>query len=111
VGLILSQSLEKSAMFMLLLGICFPGKQVVGLNYLLEFIPEKQHIQYVTAGMICECLTILAISRGYETVSRHWLWLQLYGVLGTFISLLIHMFFIPESPKFLYLAKRYKESK
>jgi MFS family permease len=61
--------------------------------------------------MICECLTLLAISQGYEKISRHWLWIQLYGVIATIISLLVQLFLIPESPKFLYLAKRYKESK
>lgn len=42
VGLILSLSLDRSAIYMLILGFCFPGKSVVGLNYLLEFIPEKK---------------------------------------------------------------------
>ena len=86
VGLILSMYLNKSSVFMFFLGICFPGKSVVGLNYLLEFIPEKKQTKYVSMGMISECLLLLCISIGYQIISRHWMWMQLIGLAATTVA-------------------------
>ena len=38
-GLIYSTNLTHSTMLIFLLGISWPGKRVIGLNYALEFIP------------------------------------------------------------------------
>ena len=47
-GLIASQSLNLSACYILVIGASFPGKNVVGLNYLLELYPENKHTKIVT---------------------------------------------------------------
>jgi membrane protein YdbS with pleckstrin-like domain len=62
-------------------------------------------------GMISECLLLLCISAGYQTVSRHWLWMQVIGVITTVIVFILIMLIVPESPKYLYMSKRYTESK
>lgn len=38
-GLMVSHTLDSAIFFMLLTGCTFPGKNIVGLNYLLEFTP------------------------------------------------------------------------
>ena len=106
-----SHSLNLSALYMVILGFAFPGKNIVGLNYLLEFTPMANHTKLVTAKMVCETMLLYMMSKGYETVSRHWLWIHLAGLGGTLISFIVAVFIIPESPKFLYLKKRYGESK
>ena len=106
-----SHSLNLSALYMVILGFAFPGKNIVGLNYLLEFTPMANHTKLVTAKMVCETMLLYMMSKGYETVSRHWLWIHLAGLIGTLISFIVAVFIIPESPKFLYLKKRYGESK
>lgn len=111
VGLIFSHSMNLSALYMVLLGFAFPGKNIVGLNYLLEFTPLRLHTKFVTTKMVCECLILYLMSKGYEQVSRHWLWIQLLGIAGTSIALLASVFIIPESPKFLYIKKRFDESR
>ena len=96
---------------MVILGFAFPGKAIVGLNYVLEFTPIAYHTKFVTAKMVCECLILYLMSKGFENVSRHWLWIHLFGLGGTLLSFIIAVFIIPESPKFLYLKKRYDESR
>ena len=66
VGLIFSHSMNLSALFMVLLGFAFPGKNIVGLNYLLEFTPLRLHTKFVTTKMVCECLLLYLMSKGYE---------------------------------------------
>lgn len=62
-------------------------------------------------GMIIECLLLLCISAGYQTVSRHWLWMQVIGVITTVFAFILQIVFVPESPKYLYMSKRFTESK
>jgi len=50
---------------MLVVGLTFPGKNIVGLNYLLEFIPSTGHSLYVLCFMMMDCLSLLGISYGY----------------------------------------------
>ena len=110
-GLIWSQSLNLSAAYILVLGASFPGKNVVGLNYLLELYPEKKHTKIVTYQMAVDCLALLLIALGYEYVSRNWVWLQFVGLGGTSFALLVSAFLLPESPKFLYVWNRFEESR
>jgi len=44
-------------------------------------------------------------------VSRHWLWIQLFGLSGSLVAFLGVLFVLPESPKFFYIKKRYEESR
>lgn len=106
-----SHSLNLSALYMVILGFAFPGKNIVGLNYLLEFTPMAYHTKFITTKMVCECMILYLMSKGFENVSRHWLWIHLSGLVATLLSLIIAVFIIPESPKFLYLKKRYSESR
>lgn len=111
IGLMFSHSLNLSAFYLVILGFAFPGKNIVGLNYLLEFTPMSYHTKFVTFKMVCECMILYLMSKGFENVSRHWLWIHLTGLSGTIISFFVALIFIPESPKFLYLKKRYSESR
>jgi hypothetical protein len=106
-----SHSLNLSAVYMVVLGLAFPGKNIVGLNYLLEFTPIAYHTKFVTSQMVVECMILYMMSKGFENVSRHWLWIHLIGIGATLFSMIISVFIIPESPKFLYLKKRYDESR
>lgn len=111
VGLIRSDSLNSSVIYMIMIGSTFPGKNVVGLNYMLEFVPENHHTKYVTFGMILDCLTLYGMSYGFQKYNRNWLWTQVLGLAGTSFALLVSALLMPESPKFLYVKKRYEEAR
>ena len=96
---------------MIMIGSTFPGKNVVGLNYLLEFVPETKHTKYVTFGMILECSTLFGMSYGLQWYNRNWLWSQILGIIGTCTTLVVSALLMPESPKFLYANKRYEEAR
>lgn len=44
----------------------------------------------------------------YYWISKNWVWTQVYGAATNFVALFL-LFWIPESPKFLYSEKRFKE--
>lgn len=102
-GLIISDSLTASIVYMIMIGTTFPGKNVVGLNYMLEFIPENNQTFYVTCGMIIECSTLFGMSYGLQVYNRNWLWTQVLGLIGTAFALIVSAILMPESPKFLYV--------
>jgi len=60
-----SQSLNLTAIYMIVIGASFPGKNIVGLNYLLELYPEKKHTKIVTYQQAFDCVTLLGIAVGY----------------------------------------------
>lgn len=52
---------------------------------------------------------VLVIVVYFVYVSRNWYYIILYAATTNFIFLLIGIWFLPESPKWLYDKKRYSE--
>ena len=111
VGLIYSNQLELSAFFFFILGATFPGKNIVGLSFLLEFVPEKLNTPYMTYNMIFDCSTLVLISLGYQHIKAHIFWLQVIGTVMTIIALLLTVFLMPESPRFLQQNNKFHEAR
>ena len=111
VGLIFSNELQVSAFFFFLLGATFPGKNIVGLAYLLEFVHERFNTPYVTYTMIFDCSTLILISYGYQNIRAHVFWLQVIGTTMTFIALILTLILMPESPQFLLENNKYMSAK
>ena len=110
-GLIYAQTLNSAIGFMLVVGLSFPGKNIVGLNYVLEFLQESSHTFYVSSFMLMDCLSLLGLSYGYQRVSRGWLWVQQIGVGLTLAGLAVCIVLMPESPKYFYLNRKYEEAR
>ena len=111
IGLMMSNSLNLSFAFMILLGLTWPGKRVTGITYFLEFIPAQYQKFYIVALALLDYPSIALISFCYQYISRDWYPQQLCGVLLTTFSLVFCMTFLPKSPKFLFMKGRYREAK
>lgn len=59
-------------MFMVLLGMTWPGKRVVGISYILEFFPENKQKLYITLFALFDYPSIIVISALYQFVTINW---------------------------------------
>jgi len=107
-GLITSDSLYKSTLYMILVGMTWPGKRVTGLNYILEFLPEHLQKQYITVFTLFDYPSILFISLYYQYVNPDWYPMQALGVVLSAICLAYCLVLMPESPKFRYLRQDFE---
>ena len=64
-GLMFCDDLEEALIFMTICGVTFPGKSVVGLNYLLEFFHEKHHPNAVTLYFVLDILSYFVLVAFY----------------------------------------------
>ena len=58
---------------------------------------------------VCEGLIYIWLTLYYRYISKEWKWTVAMAALEAFISLVIVIFILPESPKWLYKEKRYEE--
>ncbi len=109
-GLILSRNIYVNITLFLFLGMCQEGKLSVCFVYLLEFMPIKYYNIIGTLFAIWEGLTLTCLAIYFRYISKEWIYYQIFG-LSLNVLCFITLVFVPESPKFLYSAKRYQEAK
>ena len=72
IGLILAQKMETAIFLMMVLGTTFPGKNVVGLNYFIEFLEEKHQQMAITCSFLAEGITLGLLCLFYQFVNPGW---------------------------------------
>ena len=108
-GLIITTDFNWAVFFMILCGITFPGKNVVGLNYLLEFLPDTQREGVMFGFFINDVISYIIMAIFYQYISRNVVLPQVMGLLFSISSLSFVLLKVPESPKFLHSQNRYTE--
>ena len=85
------------------------GRQAIGFNYFVEFAPKSAHSYMSTIWNIVEGLVFMIQTLTYRLITKNWRPIFIFA-LGLNIAVLIVLFFIlPESPKWLYNKKKYKQ--
>lgn len=70
-GLLITSNFNWAVLFMILCGITFPGKNVVGLNYLVEFLPDVQRENVMFGLFINDVVSYVVMAIFYQNVSRN----------------------------------------
>jgi MFS family permease len=110
-GIIVTSDLNATIFYVFVLGFTHPGKNIIGLNYVLEQCPMSIKSQIVGLFLVVETAWLMAISASYEYVDRSYKTLM-YG--GLFVSVWTLIFVIlqyPESPKYFFTMKKWNESR
>lgn len=82
---------------------------MIGYLYFCEFAPEVSGKTFGTLWNMQEGSCIIWITLYYWFISRDWRWPILFAAIGMFIGVTIQLFYIPESPKWLYEKQRFRE--
>lgn len=71
-GVYLSTNLRLSQFFLFILGMTFPGKNIIWYNYQLEMTKESYKQFSVNFIVISETLAIIAVSLFYQFIDTNW---------------------------------------
>jgi MFS family permease len=107
--LIASKSINYTIIYYFVVGLCAGGRVAIGTIYLSEFVPSK-YIPLVQTVRNCTDACVLIFQSVYYYFNKNWYYLHVYG-LCLAVVLITLCFFIPESPKYLYVHGRYEESR
>lgn len=91
----------------LVAGICAGGRVLVGFNYMNEFIPSKYQNISTTWFPTVDAFVMIYQSIFYMYVPN-WYYVHSVAILIGCV-LLYYNYFLPESPKYLYVNKRFDE--
>jgi MFS family permease len=109
-GLILSQNIYLTMVLFWLLGLTCPGKSNIAYVYLLELVPTKMQTYVGTALLFADGSTMIFLSLYFRFISKNWLWFQIFALSLTTLAFLVTLI-APESPKYLFSYKKYKEAR
>jgi len=109
-GLILSQNIYLTMVLFLLLGLTCPGKSNICYVYLLELVPSKMQTYAGTALLFADGSTMIFLSLYFRFISKNWLGFQIFALCFTSLAFLVTLL-APESPKYLFSYKKYKEAR
>lgn len=101
--LYIAESLNQALVFIVILGLSWPGKRIIGLSYILDFYPESYQNTKILWLNLLDYPSILLVSICYQYVNRSWYPQQLVGLILSIVCLVYCYLLIPESPKYMYL--------
>jgi MFS family permease len=110
-GFMFAHSLEELYVYMFLLGITFPGRMIVGINFAQEFqkeswIPYVQPLVQVAQG-----LTLVLTAFYFQVISKHAYYLEMAHVIFLAYMMFQTLWSFPESPRFNYSKNKFLEAK
>ena len=107
IGIMMTNDLNTTIMFIYILGFSHPCKNIVGLNYVLEQMPAACRSQLVCMFILIESGWIMVISAFYQYIDRSYKTLMCLGLIVTVITLISILLMYPESPKYYHTVKNW----
>lgn len=86
-----------------LLGSCFAGRTIIGLNYVLEYNLVQYNEIIVSTFIFFFSIDIILLTAWYQFVDRGYLKIQIILLVVTVLTFFYYLFFVPESPKWYYI--------
>lgn len=110
-GFVFSKTLVEAYVFEFLLGSCFAGRTIIGLNYLLEFNLIRYHEIIVSLFIFCFSIDIILLTAWYQFVDRGYLKIQIILIVVAILTFIYYVSLVPESPKWHYIKGQFLASK
>ena len=85
-----------------LVGATFPGRIIVGLNFLIEYFPARAKDTVTNVKMFSAGVFLLLINLAFQYGTRDYKIILAVLTTGCFLATLYMMLVIPESPAFLH---------
>ena len=109
-GFIFATTLDQLYIFMFLIGLSFPGRIIVGINFAYELIHKEMRVYIQPLGQIAQGATLIITAFYFQIISKSVIQLEIVHFSFT-VYLLIQTLFYPESPRFLYSKEKFNESR
>jgi OCT family organic cation transporter-like MFS transporter 4/5 len=95
---------------MYIFGFFSLGRASVGYLYMQELLPTKQQTAVGTLLQVVNGSVSIIACFYFYFISKYWLWFEIFGF-STNVVVVVWLFWVPQSPKWLMSKKRYKEAK
>lgn len=93
---------------LLVLGVSTSGRTSIGFCYFCEFSPTNYHNLLGTLWSVSEAMVFIYLTIYYKYISKDWFWTVAFGLSLNIVGL-VFLLFLPESPRYLFYKKRFKE--
>lgn len=90
-------------------GLATPGRTLTGYTYFMEMHPEEAQNMIGTIQMIIEGTIYIALTFFWMKFNRSWRWTLALACAMNFVGIILTILLLPDSPKWYYENKRYKE--
>jgi len=110
-GLILATDLIWCYVFMFIMGTCWGGRIIVGMNYVLELNNPEYSKTLVFLFLITEPIILILLTFWYQFIDNSWKLISIITLCLIIVTLLTYWLFVPESAKWLYTWKHFDEAR
>jgi len=97
-GLLLAESHQLAFALLVVMGLTWPGKLLVGLTFILDFYPLSLHRYYTCVFLVLNGISLVFLPIYYDQISKDYYPLQAICLVLTFCTFCYTMLFLPESP-------------
>jgi hypothetical protein len=88
-----------------LMGTTFAGRVIIGLSYVIEFLPMNQD-DLIFWYLVTFNLLQIVMTVWYQFIDNGWFALELVALILTASFLLLYILLVPESPKWTYTQEK-----
>lgn len=94
---------------MFIIGLQQGGRYTIGYCYMMEMAPEDYHGMMGTMWCITETFVYMADTLYFWYICKQWHYIIIFAAFEQGLTILLILFLIPESPKWLFNQKKYHE--
>lgn len=107
-GLVQSSDFTTSLIMMLVVGLSWPGKVIVGTTYSLEFLPERVHFKYLAGLMLLGSFYTCFITTYFQHITKDFDPILCAALILSLVNFMFAILFVPESPYFFYQKGKFQ---
>jgi MFS family permease len=108
IAIIFTTNFDLMCAFGVMLGILHMGIYNGCYINVCEYVHLKWKNKVCSLLLVCDMLTCIIIGAYWRYISKYWLWLHIFAICCNAIGM-IGLFFLPESPEYLYCFYRFNE--
>ena len=107
----ITESHDVAFVLLILMGLTWPGKLLVGLTYILDFFPISLHILYLYAFLVLNGIFLMFLPIYYDQITKDYYPLQAISLVLTFCTFCYSILFLPESPYTEYSKNNFQKTR
>jgi len=104
-------SILEALLCLFVIGLSWPGKRVIGVDYILDFFPMRYRSSRILLMNLLDYPSIILIALAYEYLQKTWVLQQYIGLACSSVCLLFCSFVMTKSPFHLYQKRQYAEAR